>query len=260
MNNNNYSWNETLKFSWGHIIAFLSLIFISYVCYMGDFYMNGGVFKMSAIKVLIIDVALLVTFIGAQILKGTDSKFDRSIIIERILICLCPIVFIWAMISYNHFWYVFSQREQIENKFNTSIEKSKEMFVNYEDYANNRISAYSNLLDSAIVNKSSNPVFYAKVGFNGRNDAVQKDNYLKTLRLQLFSQNTDSLKNIATKWIDQANQGATVWNAFLVGNIDQIADAISNWNQALISYSKPVLSNESMAGYEIQALMQIKKL
>ena len=61
-NNNNYSWNQTLKFSWGHIIAFVALIIISYVTYMGDFYRNGGDFKSAAIKVCSIDIALLITF------------------------------------------------------------------------------------------------------------------------------------------------------------------------------------------------------
>ena len=99
METNQYSWNQTLKFSWGHIIAFVALIFISYVMYMGDFYQNGGDFVSAAVKVGIIDFLLLVTFIGAQIIKGTDEKFNRSIIIERILICCCPLAFIFAMFS-----------------------------------------------------------------------------------------------------------------------------------------------------------------
>ena len=81
-NVNNYSWNKMLKFSWGHIIAFIALIFISYVTYMGDFYRNGGDFGKAAINVLIIDIVLLCTFIGAQIFKSTDEKFSRSILID----------------------------------------------------------------------------------------------------------------------------------------------------------------------------------
>lgn len=87
MKKNIYSWNQTLKFSWGHIIAFVALVFISYVTYMGDFYKNGGDFTSSAIKVLMVDIAILITFIGAQIYKGTDEKFNRSIVIERVLVC-----------------------------------------------------------------------------------------------------------------------------------------------------------------------------
>lgn len=250
-NNNNYSWNQTLKFSWGHIIAFVALIIISYVTYMGEFYQNGGDFISAAIKVCSIDVALLVTFIGAQIYKGSDEKFDRSVIIERILICLCPIAFIWAMIPYNHFWIVFSEREQIESKFNTSIEKSRQMFVDYDLYSNDRILKYEIMLDNIIRNKARNSSEYQNAGFVGSNDDIVKANYIETLKLQLLSENTDSLRQSALAWIDEANQGVSIWNAFLVGNVKNISDAIKGWNKRLNEVSKPVLSNELLSGSDI---------
>ena len=244
MSDNKYSWNETLKFSWGHIIAFVALIFISYVTYMGDFYSNGGDFKSSAFKVFAIDIVLILTFIGAQIYKGTDEKFDRSIIIERILICLCPIAFLWAMIPFNHFWSVFSERDQIEPKFSSAIEKSRQMFVNYDKYSKDRIATYSDFLTGIIANKESARATYLNAGFSDANDEMVKENYTTTLRLQLLSQNTDNLRTSALQWIDEANQGASVWNAFLVGNISMISDAIEGWNQKLYEVSVPVLSNE----------------
>lgn len=244
MSDNKYSWNETLKFSWGHIIAFVALIFISYVTYMGDFYSNGGDFKSSAIKVFVIDIVLILTFIGAQIYKGTDERFDRSIIIERILICLCPIAFLWAMIPYNHFWSVFSERDQIEPKFTSAIEKSRQMFINYDQYSKDRIATYSDFLSGIIANKESARTTYLNAGFSDANDDMVKENYITTLKLQLLSQNTDSLRTSALEWIDEANQGASVWNAFLVGNISMISDAIEGWNQKLYEVSVPVLSNE----------------
>lgn len=246
MRNNKYSWNETLKFSWGHIIAFVALIYISYVAFMGDYYSNGGNFKSSAIKVFFIDFALTLTFIGAQIYKGADEKFGRSIIIERILIALCPIVFLLAMIPYNHFWSVFSERSQIEPKFASAIEKSRQIFVNYDNYSKDRISAYSETLSNVIADKQNCQDMYIKAGFSGNNDDIIKESYVATLRLQLLSQNTDSLRTSALKWINEANQGASVWNAFLVGNIDMITDAIEGWSQKLHEVSIPVLSNERM--------------
>lgn len=250
-NNNNYSWNQTLKFSWGHIIAFVALIIISYVTYMGDFYQNGGDFKSAAIKVCSIDIALLITFIGAQIYKGKDEKFDRSIIVERILICLCPIAFIGAMLPYNHFWTVFTKREMIESQFNKSIEKSRQMFVDYEQYSSDRIQRYESTLDNVIRNKAKNLSEYRKAGFNGSNDDIVKANYIETLKLQLLSENTDSLRRSALAWIDEANQGASVWNAFLVGNVGNISNAIKSWNEKLSDFSEPVLSNETISGNDI---------
>ena len=249
MEANKYSWNQTLKFSWGHIIAFVALIFISYVMYMGDFYKNGGDFTSAAIKVALIDLALLITFIGAQNINGTDEKFDRSIIIERILICLCPVAFLFAMFSYNHFWSVFEQRQQIESQFNSSIEGAKQMFVSYDNYSEQRIYSYKSNLDTILIARANgDATLYGKAGFTGTNDHFKKENYVQTLELQLRSQNTDSLKYVANKWIDEANQGASVWNAFLVGNVEQISEAIKNWHKTLQSFSEQKLSNEEIRG------------
>ena len=69
--------------------------------------------------------------------------------------------------------------------------------------------------------------------------------------MQLRSQNTDSLKLVATKWIDEANQGESVWNAFLVGNVEQISEAIRNWHKTLKEYSEPRMSNETIRGNDV---------
>lgn len=258
-NNNNYSWNQTLKFSWGHIIAFVALIIISYVAYMGDFYQNRGDFKSAAIRVCLIDIALLITFIGTQMYKGTDEKFDRSILIERILMCLCPIAFVWAMLPYNHFWTVFSERKQIETNFNTSIKKSRQMFVDYEQYSNDRILRYENTLDNIIQNKTKEPKKYHNAGFVGDNDNIIKGNYVETLKLQLLSENTDSLCRSALAWLDEANQGASVWNAFLVGNVENISNAMKGWDEKLNDVSKPILSNETISGNDIRPFDENKE-
>lgn len=243
--------NKKLKFSWGHIIAFLALIFISYVSYIGDFYQNGGNFKESIIKVVILNIALLATFIGAQIQKGTDVKFDKSIIIERVLFLLAPIVLIIAMIPNNHFWNVYNQKKQIEVLFNGSISESKKMFMEYDDYANKRISDYSEVLDNVIRRKSTDSKTYARSGFNGVNDHIRKGNYIHTLQLQLLSKNSIELQAEANKWLDKANKDVSVWNAFLIGNIEKISEAIKTWNKLLVEYSNPVLSNETLIGNEV---------
>ncbi len=276
MSENNYSWNVTLKFSWGHIVAIVALIFISVIVFMGECYNNGGDFRSALFKVALNDILLLIAFIGAQMFKGAEKNFDRAIIIERILICCCPIFFVLAMIPYNHFWTVFSERKNIEKSFSSTIAKSKKMFVDYDQYANERIASYDNSLQQAIdnwnrvsnenerlPNESGRPsnrdtrpsnedvvvedVFntYEKLGFTGDNDATMKQIFLETLQLQLKSQNTLELEKSALEWIESANQGASIWNVFLIGNIKNISDAIDSWNTKLVKVSTPVLSNES---------------
>lgn len=226
MQQNKYSWNKTLKFSWGHIVAFISLIFISYVTYMGAFYQNGGDFVFAALKVGLLDTSLLVTFIGAQILKGTDDKFDRYLIFERILIMLTPVTFVLAMMPYNHFWNVYGKSEMIEQQFTSAINGTKAMFNDYETYAHSRIASYKTALET-----------------DGK-DPIARENQLHTLELQLLSINYTTLKEQATKWIDEADRETSVWNAFLIGNVRQIEEAIRSWHTVLCSHSEPRLSSE----------------
>ena len=240
--NNENPWNVLLKFSWGHIIAFVALIAISYVIFMGFSYLNGGDFRDSTIKTIVIDVALLITFIGAQMFKGIDRKFNKWIVVERILVILCPIAFICAMVPYNHFWNVFSNKEKVEKNFSDAINEAKRLFDYYEAYANNRIMTYDHALDSVIANKTFSKYNYDECTFASAD--IQKKSFVETLKLQLLSKNTDFLKDEAKKWIDEASVGASVWNAFLIGNIEEIKDAIDEWNNTLIGYSDPVISNE----------------
>ncbi len=227
---NQYDWNVTRKFSWGHIVAFIALIFMSYVMYMGAFYSNGGDFIKAALAVAGIDVLILGVFISAQLFKGTDEKFDRCIIFERILICLCPVVFVLAMMSYNHFWGVYSQRQEIEKQFNEAIAKSGSMFDEYDQYVDERLDNYSKRLE--------------RLRSAGVITANQQQNYYLTLQLQLRNKDQQQIEGQARKWIDKANTGASVWNAFLIGNLNQISTAVKGWEETLDEYSRPMLSNE----------------
>lgn len=217
--------NETLKFSWGHIIAFIALIFISYVSFMGITYLTDGDFLSAGIGVLIINLVLIIFFIIPQILKGADEKFSRKIIFERILFFAAPIFFVVAMVPYAHFWTVFENKTEVESTFSESIKTTKEMFDSYEVYANNRIKEYDKKLAQ---NKTA---------------SVHRANEVEALRLQLIADNYDALKKSANEWIDNAT-GATVWNVFMIGNIKKIEAAIESWNKSLNTFSSKTMIDE----------------
>lgn len=54
---------QKLRFSWGHIIAFLALIFLSYLTFMGVTYYTNGNMIAGIIGMLIVIALLLVSFI-----------------------------------------------------------------------------------------------------------------------------------------------------------------------------------------------------
>ena len=240
--------NEKLQFSWGHIIAFLALIAVSYISFVGFTYLTNGNFTFALIGMGITDIVFIIFFIGAQQMKASGVKMRRKIIWERIFIFGSPVVFIAGMISMSHFWTVRNQNDEIVETFKKSINSSKQLFTDYEEYSNQRIETYQNNLTQIIVNKSSNPQTFKNAGFEDSKASIQRDNMVETLRLQLLSQNYDSLKTVANKWIDDAAQGASTWNVFLLGNTREIKDALCNWENQLKSFSAKEMSNESITG------------
>lgn len=236
--------NETLKFSWGHIIAFVALIFISYVTFMGITYLTDGKFLWAGLGVVGIDILIVIFFIGAQLMKGTDEKFKRKIVFERILMFAAPLVFCAVMIPYAHFWTVFERRNDIEDTFSSSLKETKGMFDSYKTYADNRIKEYDAKLAKDMVGR------------------ISRENRVKALKLQLVSDNYANLKNASYEWIDRASN-ATVWNVFMLGNIHKIKGALEEWNRSLTAMSQKKMSDESQGVIEFTSedlsVVQAKK-
>ena len=238
--------NKKLKFSWGHIIAFIALIFIAYTTFVGLTYMNKGNFTIAGILTGGIVLLLLLIFMAVQQLKGCDEKFDKKIVNERLLFFSSPVLFVALMIPYAHTWKVQRNNDEIVEQFNEAINSSRQMFTDYENYANNRIDDYRNSMEAVITYDSLRDK-YLGCGFTGGMERTQIENRVEALRLQLLSCDYDSLKVLADNWINDANQGANVWNVFLLGNIKEISSAIERWHEQLASFStKHTMEGESV--------------
>lgn len=244
--------DEQLKFSWGHIVAFIALIFISYTTFVGVVYQTDGNFVEASITMAVVAAVLAIVFIGSQMAKATAHKFSKRIWQERIGIFSSPIVFLLCMLPFFHFWAVHSHNEEIVDNFKTAINASKDMFSNYDEYAQNRIDNYHTMLDSVISNQSVNPDRFAACGFIAGEERIQEANMVKTLRLQLLSCNYDSLKVSALNWIESSSKGASTWNVFLLGNTKEIKSAIRDWNSQLCEFSHKKLQNEELMGNEVK--------
>lgn len=243
--------NKQLKFSWGHIIAFLALISLSYISFVGVTYKTDGNFTKAAIAMLAIDVVLFVFFLGAQMMKATTRKFAKCIWVERICLFGSPLVFILCLIPYFHFGTVQSRNEEIVKHFTNAISASKQMFSTYDSYAMERISNYDHMLGRVISNKSIRPKEFTSCGFSNGKEDLQKANMIKALRLQLISENYDSLKTEATKWIESSSIGASIYNVFLLGNTKKIKIAIHDWNNQLKEFANHKMNNEEFNGYNV---------
>ena len=238
--------NEKLQFSWGHIIAFLALIAVGYLSFVGLTYLTNGDFVFAAIGMSVTLLLFIIFFIGAQQLKASGYKMSTKIVWERIFIFGSPVLLICGMVPISHFWTVKSQNKDIVAKFTKSIEGAKQLFTDYESYSNKRIDEYEKELNTIIANRKTDKESYNKAGFEDYGANIQKKNMVETLRLQLLSQNYDSLKEVAEKWIAEANKGASTWNVFLLGNTREIKSALTDWDNQLKDFSAKELSNEAI--------------
>jgi len=261
--------NRTLRFSWGHIIAFIALIFISYTTFMGISYFCDGNFILAGAGVVVVDLLLVAFFFTPQLLKASDAKFGRKIVFERIFFICTPFIFVVAMAPYSHFWTVFEKREEVESTFSQSIKAVPKIFDSYEAYAQERMEAYTKTLDSF---KESNNNGRSGNGSRTPYDSTERDkkgskkgskngsssnstkarstksisstrynNARNALNIQLF--NYADLRNSALNWIKNAEE-TTVWNVFMMGNLDTIEDAIYKWTGNLNFISTPKMKDE----------------
>jgi len=230
--------NKELRFSFGHILAFLALIFIAYVTFMGITYLTLGDFVKAIIGAVICIILLAAVLLGAQIKKGESNRtrFYKSLKWERILLFSSPIVLLFAFYPYNHFWTVLEQDEEISQDFNEAITQVHGIFNDYEAYANERMTKLSKSLEKS-----------TDVNVQNRKDELE---------LLLLSTNYQNLKNEANSWIDNTSDDinllglfsvskSSVWNVFLFGNIDNIVAAIDKWSKELNSFSTKILSTET---------------
>ena len=153
--------NRKLRFSWGHIVAFLALIFIAYVVFMGATYYTVGNYYAGLITMGCCVLLIVLTVLGAQVLKGVDKKFHRSIVWERILIICSPAIIIIVGVPFSHFWTVQSSEDEIIQQFDKSVKASLGIFSDYDSYSDSRIkqlklSLMSTAEDDQLIN-TSNP-------------------------------------------------------------------------------------------------------
>lgn len=224
--------NLKSKFSWGHIIAFVALIVISYGTFMGVAYSANGELWVAGIWTIVIDIALLFFMIVPQFLKGASKKdAARLRPIEKTLLFISPVVFVIAMIlpfsPFAHFTSVLQNKSEVEANFSEAIASADALFQKYEEYSSNRIDSYN-----VVISESDT------------SDIALKHSRQDALELLLQSPKYKTLRADAKEWISNSCDGATIWNVFVIGNITEIESAIVGWRDYLANCSKKNLSTE----------------
>ncbi len=250
--------NKLLKFSWGHIFYLLALTTIWYLSFNGlTFLMNeGGAFNFldnggtafnhwTWIIPSIIVLILGFYFAFLQWIKSADGNFARNIWIERILLLLSPIVLLAFLSLALHFFSVYAQEDKIERSLTSMIESSKSIYDDYEKYSNDRIELYKKTLADVAQNPKSTK--YQSMDFVGGIEAVQQNNRIEALRLQLYPKAYIQIKDQSNRYVQGIRTNASVWNVALFGNLNTIKASILNWAKVLEDLSSHISNYEKTA-------------
>lgn len=235
------------KFSLADVISLLAIIVFSFVCFLGaNFYTLGDTIS-SILKALLVFALLSGTIFGSRFFKITSRNFKANFIGEVILILLfTSFTALFFYDSFSHYFGVSHRKTEIKASLNKSIKQAENIFVEYEDYANNRINMYESRLNSVVISKNIDPQSYANYGFqnNGVSDKTQIENKKFEIIADLFPTNysdptnNSGIKELATSWISSSKSKVAIWKPIgIVGVVNQLDDNANEWLNKLIKLS-----------------------
>lgn len=223
--------HEKLKFSFGHIIAFVVLIFWGYVTFVGVTYYTGGNYMFGGIIAAIISVLLLLLLFRLQLLKSVNQQFEKYIKHERATLVVFTLVCCIAFVPYSHFWTVESHGDEIKDSFEQSLKVSRKLFSEYDVYSTERIAFVEGKTDSLDL-YSDDDVF------------IRHHAMLRGLRLQLQPEKYVNLERASLEWVEQSEKTISIWNVFLMGNVDVISNSLQTWHGIMNGLSEYVTDEE----------------
>lgn len=245
---------KNLKFSWAHILAFIALIAIGVLVYLGSepYYgsgrVNGGAVLWAVVSVLL----LLATFVGAQQLKGVDNDFSfkKCIWWERILFFAAPVVLLFVMVRVNHTLNVVRHiGANGQTVVNEALGTYESLFSGYDTYVDDRVAKYDDYLHKVQRNKYVDSDTYDKVRFRGQKVDEESIEIEKSILRLLITANYDNFKERATVWANDykktTNYGTvSAWNPFILVNVYKLKNALTSCDKSLQNLSSKKLETE----------------
>lgn len=220
---------ERIKFAFGHVIAFVALIYICYITFMSLVYVGGSNVKgaLAAVGIYFIVVLWLLMYI--QALKCKDRNFKANIWKERVGVVALCVVIILSYIPFQNFWSVQSRSGEIEGAFRETVDKTREMFDIYDIYAQKRIDDYG----QTVTDKCDKKPRLARTMKDG-------------LEIQLRPEAYKLMRSEADEWLKTASDSSavSVWNVFLLGNMNKMDTTVGRWHEQLATMSEHKMIDE----------------
>lgn len=258
------------KFSLADVLAVLAAIAFSFIFFLGANFLNIGNDKVwgmhpttgCIVMAILCSVLLFATAFGAKLLKSTSRNFKTCFVGEVILLTLFfsfAVFFATKTSPFTHYFTVTARKLEINRKLQASITQAKNMFAEYESYAENREELYRNTLRSVVAARGINPNQYRAYGFqnNGISDNRQIETKMFTVHADLFPANysdksaNNGIKEVATGWLQNAKNITTSWKPIgIVGVVNEIENNSSDWLNTLVKLSKVREQGEQATDFE----------
>ncbi|GAP71387.1 hypothetical protein SAMD00024442_11_51 [Candidatus Symbiothrix dinenymphae] len=258
------------KFPWAIVVPIFLAALFGIVCFLGANFLNVSnekVWGMSHTFGCVVIAAVIAILIGgtatvAILLKRTSGSSKTCFIWEVIFLLLFVVFalfFTTRTSPFPHYFTVTAHKADIQNKLQTSITQTENMFAAYESYADNRENLYKSKLKSVAAAKNINPNGYTAYGFenNGVSDDKQIETKMFTVHADLFPTNysdaiaNNGIKEVATEWLQNAKSvTSSPLLIGIAGVVNDVEKKSNEWLNTLITLSQVREQGEQAADFE----------
>ena len=238
---------NTSKITLADVLTLLTGVSYGAFCFLSLNFFSLGNTNQSILIATFFTVLLIGTALCAKLLKVSRRNFKTSFIWENIFIFLFTFLIIGlSYFVFAHYFVVSKNKTEIQKELKKSISQAEDMFLEYEEYVENRKKIYQEKLESVVWSKHVDPISYKEYGFvETITDARQIDNKMFRLNARLFPSNysdtlaSNGIKEVAKLWLNDANRSITNWKA--IGVVDVLKDVERNskeWLDYLVGFSE----------------------
>ena len=228
-----------LKLPLKNLLTILAALVFGFYSYLGFNFSTLGNTGSSITAAALISFLLGAIAIALVYVKGVSKNFKTFIFVEGALILSFLVVSFFSISYFSHFFNVSSQKEIIQKQINSNIVLAETLYIDYESYAERRLTMYEERLKSFVNAKDIDPMGYIDAGFDPSVDGnTQIENKMFTLKAQLYPSNYAASKSEALKWLAQAKSKVSPWSPTgVVDVVNNLDGTISDWNNQLKLYS-----------------------
>lgn len=230
----------------GYVLLVTAGIVFGFVCFLGRNFLTLGKSRILNIVIATAVAAILIALAAtATHMKHAYKNFGISLVKEIVSLFLFLVAAAcFAYFDFSHCFFVLKQKPEIQNKLKESIDKTEEMFLEYEFYVEGVGKSYKKCLED-IAKKAKRGECAEDYGYDAAGD-VSEDAYIENkaeaLEKLLFS---DAYKNMrkerypVCEWCERMKDSVQIWNHITVVNIaDSVKRKADGWRDSLTEFSK----------------------